>query len=525
MSKVKYYLYARKSTDDEDHQIMSIEAQLFELREYARREGLEIIEEITENKTAKKPGREKFAAMVAKIEKSNGVGILAWHPDRLARNSIDGGRVVYLVDTGKITALRFPTFWFETTPQGKFMLSIAFGQSKYYIDNLSENVKRGLRQKVRRGDAPIKAPLGYFNDLRSKTIEPNRQTFKRMKSVFEDFATGEYSLTRIQDKMFSLGFAGKTGKPLTLSTIQWILTNPFYYGMFVYHGELFQGNHRPMISKKLFDQVQITLADNGKPRKEKITKDFTFRHFLVCGECGYSIIAEQKIKESGLRYVYYRCSHKSPKQRCGQRYYLPENDLAEQIKRLVQKVSLTESERDFCLSVAADWEKENQQPSNEMDQTLKAELSALKAKIDRLSDAYLEGAFEIDEYKEKKNILVNQKRDIEEKMADFRANGNRWLELIKNLILDANQAQNWASSGNFAEMRNFLKKHGSNRKILDCRLAVEFNPPWNLIANRGEIRPNQSPAEGGARREFFTYQVMRPQPESNRCYVDENRAS
>ncbi len=525
MSKPKFILYARKSTDDEDHQIMSIEAQLFELREYARREGLEIIEEITENKTAKKPGREKFAAMVAKIEKSNGVGILAWHPDRLARNSIDGGRVVYLVDTGKITALRFPTFWFETTPQGKFMLSIAFGQSKYYIDNLSENVKRGLRQKVRRGDAPIKAPLGYFNDLRSKTIEPNRQTFKRMKSIFEDCATGEYSLTRVQDKMFSLGFAGKTGKPLTLSTIQWILTNPFYYGMFVYHGELFQGNHRPMISKKLFDQVQITLADNGKPRKEKITKDFTFRHFLVCGECGYSIIAEQKIKESGLRYVYYRCSHKSPKQRCGQRYYLPENDLAEQIKRLVQKVSLTESERDFCLSVAADWEKENQQPSNEMDQTLKAELSALKAKIDRLSDAYLEGAFEIDEYKEKKNILVNQKRDIEEKMADFRANGNRWLELIKNLILDANQAQNWASSGNFAEMRNFLKKHGSNRKILDCRLAVEFNPPWNLIANRGEIRPNQSPAEGGARREFFTYQVMRPQPESNRCYVDENRAS
>jgi Site-specific recombinases, DNA invertase Pin homologs len=135
--------------------------------------------------------------MVSKIERSSGVGILTWHPDRLARNSIDDGRVIYLVDTGKIAVLRFPTVWFETTPQGKFMLFIAFGQSKYYIDNLSENVKRGLRQKVRRGDVPIKAPLGYFNDIRLKTIEPDRKTFKKMKSVFEDFAIGEYSLSRI----------------------------------------------------------------------------------------------------------------------------------------------------------------------------------------------------------------------------------------------------------------------------------------------------------------------------------------
>jgi DNA invertase Pin-like site-specific DNA recombinase len=487
MKKPQFILYARKSTDDEDHQIMSIEAQLFELREYAKREGLEIIEEITENKTAKKPGREKFAAMVAKIEKSNGIGILAWHPDRLARNSIDGGRIIYLVDTGKIAALRFPTFWFETTPQGKFMLSIAFGQSKYYIDNLSENVKRGLRQKVRRGDAPIKAPLGYFNDLRSKTIEPDRKTFKKMKSVFDDFATGEYSLSRIQDKMFSLGFVGKTGKALRLSTIQWILKNPFYYGMFVYHGELFQGNHKPMLSKKLFDQVQKVIADNGKPRKEKITKDFAFRHFAVCGECGYSIIAELKTKESGRKYVYYRCSHKCTKQHCGQRYYLPESELAEQIKDYVQKVSLTDTERDTGLSIIAEWENENRQPAESLDRDLKAELSAVKAKISRLSDAYLEEAFEIDEYKEKKNILVNQKRDIEEKMADFHANGNRWLELSKNLILDANKAGNIASGGNFAEMRNFLKKHGSNRKILNRRLVLEFNPPWNLIANRGVI--------------------------------------
>ena len=108
--KPKYFLYARKSTEDDDRQVMSIEAQLFELREFARRENFEILEEFQEAKSAKTPGREVFGEMMAKVEKSDGVGILSWHPDRLARNSIDGGRIIYAVDTHKIISLRFSTF-------------------------------------------------------------------------------------------------------------------------------------------------------------------------------------------------------------------------------------------------------------------------------------------------------------------------------------------------------------------------------------------------------------------------------
>src|SRR5574343_1991751 len=166
----KIFLYARKSTDEPERQVLSIEAQMFELREYAKKEGLNIVREFVESKTAKEPGREIFDEMVASIEKNEVEGILAWHPDRLARNSIDGGRIIYLVDTGKINTLKFPTFWFDPTPQGKFMLSIAFGQSKYYVDNLSENVKRGLRQKLRNGIWPSRAPMGYLNDEKTHTI-------------------------------------------------------------------------------------------------------------------------------------------------------------------------------------------------------------------------------------------------------------------------------------------------------------------------------------------------------------------
>ena len=509
MANPKFYLYARKSTDDEDHQVMSIEAQLFELREYAKRESLEIIEEITENKTAKKPGRKKFAAMIDEIEELDGVGILAWHPDRLARNSIDGGRIIYLVDTGKIKALSFPTFWFEPTPQGKFMLSIAFGQSKYYVDNLSENVKRGLREKLRRNIFPGLAPLGYINELREHTIEPDKRTFNKVKNALEAFATGKYTLPSLQTKIAADDLTGLHGRPLQISTIQRILANPFYYGMFMYRGELYQGTHKPMISKKLFDRIQQISHDHAKPRKNKDLKNILFRNFAVCGECGYSITVERHIKKSGLKFIYYRCTKKSKTQKCSQHSFLRQEELAEQVKNFIQTVSLSDHERDQCLEILTEWENENGNSSDLLIQDLKADLSAVKAKINKLTDAYLESVFETEEFQEKKNALVREKKDIEEKIDSFRRNGDRWFELTKKWILEANQAQNIASGENFAEMQNFLKKVGLNRKIKDCRLAVEFNPPWNFIANQGEIRPKQSPAEGEAKNHFSDYTIMR----------------
>ena len=336
----KYFIYCRKSSEDEERQILSIEAQLTELREYAKQQGLFIVREYYESKTAKEPGREVFNEMLGEIEKGTAQGILAWNPDRLARNSIDGGRVIYLVDTGKITTLKFPTFWFEPTPQGKFMLSVAFGQAKYYTDNLRENILRGIRQKIRRGELSAKAPLGYFNEPRLRTIEPDRKTFAKVKECLGAFATGQFTLTGIQRKMFSVGLVGKTGKHLALASVEHILTNPFYYGHFQYRGEVHAGSHKPMISKKLFDQIQEARITNGKPRKKRGPKNFQFLGFATCGVCGYAITAERHIKKSGLKFIYYRCTHKSKTISCTENRFLREEVLTEQVKNLCQKISL-----------------------------------------------------------------------------------------------------------------------------------------------------------------------------------------
>ena len=480
---LKYFIYCRKSTEDEERQILSIEAQLQELKDYAKQNGLIVIKEFFESRTAKEPGRPIFNQMLSEIEKGNASGILAWNPDRLARNSMDGGKVIYLVDTGKIQSLKFPTFWFDTTPQGKFMLSVAFGQAKYYTDNLRENILRGIRQKLRRGEFPTKAPLGYYNEPRIRTIEPNLKTFKKVKTILELFAEGNHTLTSISDKMFSLGLVGKTGKPLRLSTIGNLLTNTFYYGVFTYKGELIQGTHKPMISKKHFDKIQIAMHDNGKPRKNLIKRTPLFYNLAKCGDCGYSITAEKKRKPSGREYIYYRCTKKSKVKKCNQHKFLREEDLKNQIINTCQKVSIPDEWRDKFLTKIEEWEKTENNSSGIFAQNLKDKLTKVKERINRLIDLHLDGEIELEEFKQKKNILVEQKADLENKLRDFERKGNHWLELLKSWIIDANQSGNLAKTKNFLEMRKFLKTVGSNRILLGKELRIDFEKQYDLLWN------------------------------------------
>ena len=181
----RYFIYCRKSSESEDRQVLSIESQERELTKiFIEKERLQIADFLEEAFSAKAPGRPVFDMMMKRIEKGEADGLIAWHPDRLARNSVDGGKIIYLLDTGEINDLRFPTYNFENTSQGKFMLNIIFGQSKYYVDSLSENVKRGNRTKLEKGGWPGMAPLGYLNDKSQSVIVKDPERFGLVKNMW-----------------------------------------------------------------------------------------------------------------------------------------------------------------------------------------------------------------------------------------------------------------------------------------------------------------------------------------------------
>ncbi|MBU2524672.1 recombinase family protein [Patescibacteria group bacterium] len=490
---IKYFLYIRKSTDEDDRQVLSLESQETELLELAQKERLDIVEIFRESQTAKEPGRKIFNQMLEKMERDEAQGILAWHPDRLARNSVDGGKIIFLVDSNKIQSLKFPTFWFEPTPQGKFMLNIAFGQSKYFVDNLSENTKRGLRQKLRRGEWPGWAPIGYLNDLRTHTIIPDPERFRLVKKLFELYSVGNYSLKDLQNQNAKIGLLSKVGKTLSISMIQHTLENPFYYGLMKYNNELHQGKHKPMISKKLFEKCQKISKDRTRPRKQSF-KEYAFRGLLKCADCGCSITSE--IQKG---HTYYRCTKK--RMPCSQSYIREEN-LAEQISKILQKVSLGSAWAKKMISHLDKEKESNQQAELGFTQNLKSQVEDCKKKLDKLLDAHLENIISKDEYTAKKQKILNQKVEISEKLRDFEQKpfaGCEWLELCRNFILSAQQARIIALQKNFFEKRNFLKKIGSNpllhdKKVLfNPREAWKILPNFNAEAQRAEANINQYP--------------------------------
>ena len=516
MLKPKYFLYARKSMEDDDHQIMSIEAQLFELREYARSENLEILAEFIEAKSAKKPGREKFAEMIDEIEKSDGVGILAWHPDRLARNSVDGGKIIYLVDTGKIVSLRFPTFWFEPTPQGLFMLQVAFGQSKYYSDNLVENINRGIHQKLRRGEWLTKAPFGYVNNPKTRTIEPHPTLSKIIVRAFEEFATGKHTLGSLAEFLIEFGLETKNRTPLAKASVSRMLTNQAYLGLVKHKGEYFEGSFEPILSPQLFEAVQEVLKQKARQRKTKTGHNFPFTGLLTCGECGCSITAQWATGKCGGQYRYYRCTKK--KGNCSQKY-LQEKYVAAQLKEWLQKVAVCDEWTDKFLRKAEEWEKEEIHSSQNFVQNLEKRIGENQTKLDKLVSTYIDGDIPKESYLKIKEELMKQKLLLNQQKQDFGQKGKNWIEPLRSFILDTKKANFLASSDDFYEIKEFIRKIGTNPKLFNKSVSFSFYPPFNFLAEMKSKILAEPRAERGARQQLTSQNLtsckMWTQAESN----------
>ena len=454
----KFYLYARKSTDVEDKQVLSIEAQLIELREYAKREGLVIASEYIEKKSAKAPGRPVLGAMLAAIERSGG-NILAWHPDRLARNSVDGGQIVYLLDSGTIGTLKFPSFWFENTSQGKFMLSIAFGQSKYYVDNLSENTKRGLRQKVRRGEYPGRAPIGYINDVRIKRVVVDTRRSPVVLAAFELYATGTQRLQDIAIFLSSHKITTKGGKLLTKDQIKRILVNPFYYGHFLYCGEVYEGKHPPIISKQLFDEVQAVLLRRGRPQKG-VTEPQVFCGLLSCGSCGLSVTAEHKIKHQKNgnihEYVYYRCTKKRKDMKCVEPA-VTETELNHQVSTLLSEYAMPQSWAIKLEALLVEEAKKASDASSVFVAKAEGKLVGIQGKLQRLLDGYLDQDIEQSVYRTKQNELMSQKKTLEEQVSRLTLASHAWVEPMRQWIQEASGLWKIAKSNDLMVKKNKSK--------------------------------------------------------------------
>jgi site-specific DNA recombinase len=347
---LKYCLYARKSTEAEDKQVLSIDSQIKEMMALAQKEELSIVDIKKESHSSKEVGKRAiFNQMINEIKEGKYNAILTWAPDRISRNAGDLGTVVDLMDRKKLLEIRTFGQKFTDNPNEKFMLMILGSQAKLENDNKAVNVKRGLRARCEMGLWPAPAPTGYLsNPNRDKKCEPITDPERSfvIKQMFEKVAYEQWSGRKIYRWLRNeLEFKTINGKCLTLSNIYLILNNHFYYGTFEYpknSGNWYKGKHTPLISKEIFEEVQNHLKERYVSRME--TKEFAFTRLIKCGYCGSGISADEKYKKlidgTVNRHVYYMCT-KSRNIDCKNKY-INEKDLIEELVRIIDEVNLDE---------------------------------------------------------------------------------------------------------------------------------------------------------------------------------------
>ena len=474
---MKYFIYVRKSTDVEDKQVLSVEAQIIELKEYAAKCELEIADIFIEKRTAKKPGRPILNKMLSRISSGEASGILSWLPDRLSRNSIDSGQIIYMLDENILLDLKFPHFWFENTPQGKYMLANEFNSSKQYVDNLSVNTKRGLRQKVRRGEMPGVAPIGYYNDMRTKTAKVDKKIAPIIKQAFELYARGDKRLDEVADFLYQHGIHTKSRKllgkqtagkkPFHKNRIKRILTNPFYYGHFRYLGEVYEGKHTPIISKRLFDDVQNALERRGKPQKA-VKEPWPFCGLIHCS-CGMMFTNERQVKrqKNGNVHVYnyYRCTRKNKAVACKEPHIRAE-ELDKQLSNLLLDFAMPTKWADKLYELIRQDEQRDKISFNTSISKAQEQIVQLSSKLQRLLDGYLDGDVERELYQVKRAEILGEKKRLQEQIEQSSLGVLTWVEPIKKWLETAVSICKIAKSDDqLAKKSLCLEIFGSNLKI------------------------------------------------------------
>ena len=477
---MKYYLYCRKSTEESaGKQLNSLESQEQAMLQVAEREGLEVVDTYRESQSASKMGRPIMEQMLSDIQKGKADGILCWKLDRLARNMVEGGALYQMLQSGELKKIRCYDKEYDQSTNA-IVFGVELGQATQYSVELKANVNRGMLFKFRNGVWPTMAPLGYINKQHNphdRYIEIDTKTAPLIRYMFEQYATGQYSLRDISAHIYQKGLAASSGRKYAPQRIKDILTNPFYWGEMNFKGEVVMGNHTPLISKQLFDTVQDVLHGRDRPRPQK--HFFPYRGLFRCADCGCSITAEkQKI------YHYYHCT--GGKGACAQKgINLNEKDLEEQIVGKLGELEFDEELIEIMYQASLEDIESDTQQNTSLCEQLEQELNVIENNKSELLQMRINKELTPEEYTSEKakydDKIVEVKNRIEN--AQNVADPLTTLELTKKVFLTSARAKKRFLESEPEQKREIAFELLSNSLVKDRKvLSFQYKSPYDIIA-------------------------------------------
>lgn len=504
---IKYFIYARKSSEDKEKQVASIGDQLEVLNKVAKQNKLNIVEIYEESQSAKKPGRPQFNAMLARIAKGDANGILCWKLDRLARNPIDGGQINWMVQQGVIQIIKtnerdyFPS-------DNVLMMQVELGMANQYLRDLSTNVKRGLAKKIRDGWLPSLAPIGYLNDRTNekgnRTIMKDPERFDIVRRIWDLALTGTYTVPQLWEIAYrDLGLRtvqrkNSGGRPISKSGMYSLLTNPFYYGMIRYPektGELNQGKHEPMITVQEFERVQEIMGKRDAIRPQKET--FAFTGLMKCGSCGCSITAESKVKKckngNSHYYTYYHCTKKKVDIKCEEKC-VEVRKLEVMFKEKLADLQISDAFKAWAIKHLHEVRTVEADSNKIAVSAASKELTSVLDQIRALSLNYMSpqninrSIMTESEYLEIKNDLLKKKGTAENRVQATSNELESWVELSEKTFNLAYYASVWFENGTNEQRKAIMSCLGSNLTLKDGKVQLYLHPFLEtLIENKKSV--------------------------------------
>jgi site-specific DNA recombinase len=488
-TKIKYFIYARKSQEGDEKQAQSIPDQLREDEAVARRYGIKTVDVLTEEGSAKEPNKRPiFDEMLERIRKGEANGIICWNLNRLSRNPVDSGKLQWMLQQGLIQSILTPSREYRPNDNA-IIFSVESGSANQFILDMKVGVRRGLNSKVAKGQAPIFAPLGYLNtkhEVRGENyIIKDPERFDLVKKIWEMMLTGEYSIPKllkvVNDDwgMRTRKFKHRGGGPINKSTMYGIFTNIFYTGLFMYRGEVSNGTHEPMITLDEFDKVQILLGRYGRPRAK--THAFAYTGTMVCAECGSGITACEKtklVKATGKlkSYTFYYCSHRKNgvKNHCTQRAYIPLEKMEAMIKTEIDKYTISEKFRDWALRIL---QEEHSDEAMEREAIYRSQLSALETsqrELDSLITMRMRELINDDQYASRKKELTDRIIILKQKVTETQTRANNWLQHTEKVFDFAYTAKTKFEDHKTSldEKKGILMELGWNHTVKDEKLFI-----------------------------------------------------
>lgn len=504
----RYFLYLRRSQDAEDRQMASLEDQETEMREVASRLDLNVVEVISESQSAKKPGRPEFNKMLLRIHQGEADGILCWKINRLARNPVDGGQISWMLQQGTIKHIQ--TYARDYQPSDNvIMMAVELGMANQFVNDLSVDVKRGMRQKAERGwFAQRSLPIGYKHNKGYEKGEAeiiSTPDLKIVKRLFHTMLEGGYSGADIHRLATQYGILTKSGKPKSLTSIFNMLTSEFYCGYYYWKNsqgvlERYKGRHEAILTEDEFNQVQRLLGKKGRPtRVNKL--DFAFRGPIKCGECGCGVTAENKTRVicTNCKYkfscktrtvcpkchtdvsemknpkfytnVYYHCTKKNKQVKCSQGV-IDEAELEKTVKEELGKVEISTDFYHWAVSALKYMHGGEMETQDEVIDRLQKKEKSLKDRLNKYVVMRADGEISADQLAQFRTETEAELVQVEKEQRQIHNRMSEWVKSADKYLTFADRVVARFNTATVSEKRVMLETLGSTLELLDRKLRI-----------------------------------------------------